>query len=46
MVGPNDPGRVEFRVPLAPLGPGAYRLRVTGTDTHTVATTETGIVIK
>ena len=46
VVGPNDPGRVEFRVPLAPLGPGAYRLRVTGTDTHTVATTETGIVIK
>ena len=46
---PGEPGRVDLRVPLAPLGalaPGAFRLRVTATDSHAVATTETGIVVK
>ena len=45
-VGPNDAGKVDLRMPLGPLGPGAYRIRVTGTDTRSVATTETGIVIR
>jgi hypothetical protein len=45
-VGPNDPGKVEFRVPLAPLGPGTFVLRVTATDSHSVTKTETGLVIK
>jgi hypothetical protein len=45
-VGPGDAGQVDLRVPLAPLGAGAYRLRVTATDSRTVAQSETGIVIK
>jgi hypothetical protein len=45
-VAPNDAGRVDFELPLSPLGPGAYRIRITGTDSHTVATTETGIIVK
>ena len=45
-VGPNDPGKVDFRIPLAPLGPGAFILRIAATDSHTVAKTETGIVVK
>ena len=43
---PGEPGRVDLRIPLAPLGPGAYRIRVVATDGHTVAQTETGIVVK
>lgn len=46
VVGPNDPGKVEFRVPPAPLGPGTFVLRVTATDSHSVTKTETGLVIK
>lgn len=46
VVSPNDPGRIDLRVPLAPLGPGAYRLRVIATDSRTVASTETGLLIK
>ncbi len=45
-VAPNASGRIDFRVPLAPLGPGAFRLRITATDSHTVATTETGIIVR
>lgn len=45
-VAPNEAGKIDFGLPLAPLAPGAYRIRVTGTDTHTVATTETGIIVK
>ncbi len=29
---PNEPGKVDLRLPLAPLGPGAYRLRVIASD--------------
>lgn len=45
-IGLDDPGRVDLRLPLAPLEPGAYRIRATATDGHTVATTETGIVVR
>jgi hypothetical protein len=40
------PGRVDFGLPLAPLEPGAYRLRVSATDARTVAHTETGFIVR
>lgn len=43
---PGEAGHVDLRIPLAPLGAGAYRIRVTATDSHAVATTETGIIVK
>lgn len=45
-VGPGEPGKVDLRLPLGALTTGAYVLRITATDSHTVAKTETGIVIK
>jgi VWFA-related protein len=45
-VGPGNNGKVDFQVPLAPLAPGANRIRVTGTDTRSVAMTETGIIVR
>lgn len=45
-VGPNDPGKVNLALPIQTLGPGAFRLRVVATDSHNVAKTETGIIIK
>jgi VWFA-related protein len=39
-------GRLDFGVPLATLGPGAYRLRVSATDARTVAHTETGFIVR
>jgi VWFA-related protein len=43
---PGENGHMDLRIPLGPLGPGAYRMRITATDSHSVATTETGIIIK
>jgi VWFA-related protein len=43
---PNEAGKIDLRLPLGPLAPGAYRIRVTGTDTRSVAMTETGIIVK
>jgi hypothetical protein len=37
---------VDFGLPLAPLEPGAYRLRVSATDSRTVAHTETGFIVR
>jgi VWFA-related protein len=45
-VAPKAPGHVDVRVPLAPLGPGPYRLRVAATDGRHVAQSETGFLIK
>lgn len=45
-VGPGASPRVDLELPLKTLGPGTYRLRVTATDSHNVAHTETAIVIK
>lgn len=45
-VAPNENGKIDFGLPLAALAPGAYRIRVTGSDTHSVATTETGIIVR
>ena len=42
----NDRGRVDVRLPLSTLAPGAYRLRVTATDGGNTAAREVGIVIK
>ena len=42
----DEAGHVDLRLPLAPLEPGAYRIRVTATDGRNVTTTETGIVIR
>ena len=39
-------GRVTFRVPLAEIGAGALRLRVTASDGVNNAMSETGVVIK
>jgi VWFA-related protein len=39
-------GRVTFRVPLAEIGAGAVRLRVTASDGVNEAISETGIVVK
>lgn len=45
-VGPNDSGKVTLPLTLSTLGPGAFRLRVTATDSHNVAKSETGIIVK
>ena len=42
----NDRGRVDVRLPLGTLAPGAYRLRVTASDGANTAAREVGIVIK
>lgn len=46
VLGADDPGRVDLRLPLASLAAGAYRLRVTATDGRTVTTSETGMVVR
>lgn len=45
-VGPNESGKMDVPISLSLVGAGAFRLRVTATDQHATATTETGIVIK
>jgi hypothetical protein len=42
----NDRGRVDVRLPLGTLTPGAYRLRVTVDDGANTAAREVGIVIQ
>ena len=42
----NDRGRVDVRLPLSTLAPGAYRLRVTAEDGTNSAAREVGIVVK
>ena len=43
---PNDRGRVDLKLPLGTLVPGAYRLRVTATDGTNDAAREVGISIR
>jgi VWFA-related protein len=43
---PSATGRVSFRVPLAELGAGAFRLRVNASDGINEASNEVGIVVK
>ena len=45
-VPPNDRGRVDLKLPLGTLAPGAYRLRVTASDGTNNAAREMGISIK
>jgi len=45
-VAPNDPGKINMRVPLETLGTGAFILRVTATNSHRVAKAETGIIVR
>ena len=42
----NDRGRVDVRLPLSTLAPGAYRLRVTADDGTNSVAREVGIVTK
>jgi 5-hydroxyisourate hydrolase-like protein (transthyretin family) len=42
----NDRGRVDVKLPLSTLAPGAYRLRVTAGDGMTTTAREVGIVVK
>jgi VWFA-related protein len=46
VLGIADPGRVDLRIPLETLPPGAYILRVTGADGRNTTKTETGFVVK
>jgi hypothetical protein len=46
IIGPGDPGRVDLRIPLNTLAPGAYTLRVVGEDSRNSATTDTGFVVR
>jgi len=46
VLGVADPGRVDLRIPLDTLPPGAYILRVTGADGRNTTKTETGFVVK
>ena len=43
---PTATGKVTFRVPLAEIGAGAFRLRVTATDGVNDAMSEVGVVVK
>jgi hypothetical protein len=45
-VGPGEKGDVTLNVPLGPLAPGAYRLRVAASDGRQSATTETGFAVR
>jgi hypothetical protein len=45
-VPPNDRGRVDLKLPLGTLTPGAYRLRVTASDGTNDTAREVGISIK
>ena len=42
----NDRGRVDTKLPLSTLAPGAYRLRLTADDGANTATREVGIVVR
>ena len=42
----GDRGRVDLKLPLSTLAPGAYRLRVTASDGTNNAAREVGIVVK
>ena len=46
IIGPGDPGRVDLRIPLNTLAPGAYTLRVAGADERNTSRTETGFIVK
>ncbi len=46
VLGVVDPGRVDLRIPLETLPPGAYVLRVTGADGRNTTRTETGFIVK
>jgi len=39
-------GKVSFRLPLSEVGPGAFRIRVTASDTVNNAMSEIGIIVK
>jgi hypothetical protein len=43
---PNDRGRVDLKLPLGTLTPGAYRLRVTASDGTNSAARDVGIAIR
>ena len=46
LISPNDRGRVDLRLPLSTLAPGAYRLRVTANDGPNTASREMEIVVE
>ena len=46
IIGPGDPGRVDLRIPLTTLAPGAYTLRVAGDDSRNTTTAATGFIVK
>ena len=46
IIPPRDHGRIHLQIPLQTLGPGAYTVRVTGSDGRNTARTETGFVIR
>jgi len=46
VIGPYDHGRVDLRIPLTTLSPGAFTIRVSAADSRDVARAETGFIIK
>jgi len=46
IIGPNEPGLLDLRIPLEKLTPGAFTLRVTGSDGRNMSKTETGFLVK
>jgi hypothetical protein len=39
-------GKISFRMPLTELGPGAFRLRASGSDGVHEAMSEVGIIVR
>lgn len=46
IVAPREKGGVQLRIPLDKLGPGAFTLRITGSDGRNITKTETGFIVK
>ncbi len=46
IVGPGDSTRIDLRVPLTTLTPGAFTILVTASDGRNISKTETGFIVK